>query len=159
MVLFNSAGGMTGFRYSDLPTWAHPIAGHAQYFLLNSKLPHGPLVFNTLINRPVIETVMKNLYIDKTNVDDDLIDILLQPGYDDNASDVFLNIYTGPPGPIRETLLCDVASSEEVDIPILCLWGSDDKFVPLGDDDKAKLVAAGGSLFHINIRGSSYQVS
>ncbi|KAL3927917.1 MAG: hypothetical protein SGARI_005190, partial [Bacillariaceae sp.] len=127
MVLFNSAGGMTGFRYQDLPAWAHPIAGHAQYFLLNRQFFHGPLVFQTLVQRPIIETVMKNLYTNQTHVDDDLIDILLQPAFDEKATDVFLNIYTGPAGPTRESLLSKIQKKKS-SIPILCLWGSDDSF-------------------------------
>ena len=129
---FFSAGGMTGFRYKDVPSWAHPIMGHFQYYILGPKL-HGPLVFNTLVQRPTIETVLKQagIYVETRNVDDDLLDILLQPASDKGAEDVFLRVFTGPAGPTRESLL------EGIKTPVLAMWGAEDGFTPFDDDVKA----------------------
>jgi len=136
LVLFNSAGGMTGFRYSDVPIWAHPIMGHFQYFLLNPKL-HGPFIFNTLVRRSVIEAVLTRggIYQNTDNVDEALLEILLRPASDVGAKDVFLAVYGGPPGPTREELLRSIPPS----IPIYCLWGADDPFTPLDEASEAAL--------------------
>lgn len=133
---------MTGFRYKDVPTWAHPIMGHLQYFLLGPKL-HGPLIFNTLVQRSTIEMVLKQagIYANTRNVDDDLLDILLQPASDQGAQDVFLRVFAGPAGPTRESLL------QEVRVPVLAMWGAEDGFTPLDDDVKGlETHHAGGDL-------------
>ena len=51
IVLFNSAGGMSGFRYSDVPAVFHPLMAHVQYFVLNKKFFHGSLVYGVLAQR------------------------------------------------------------------------------------------------------------
>lgn len=146
---------MTGFRYKDVPAWAHPLMGHVQYFLMGPQL-HGPFLFNTLIRRSTIETVLKQggIYADTQNVDDDLLDILLQPAADEGAQDVFLRVFTGPAGPTRESLL------QQVQTPVLALWGADDGFTPLdetvqalgshhaGDDWTLDVVSGAGHCLH-----------
>ena len=122
---------MTGFRYKDVPAWAHPIMGHLQYFLLGPQF-HGPLVYKSLIRRSTIETVLKQggIYSDTKHVDNDLLDIMLQPAADKGATDVFLRVFTGPAGPTRESLL------QQISTPVLAMWGSDDGFTPLDDTVK-----------------------
>lgn len=132
LLLLFTAGGMTGFRYKDVPAWAHPIMGHFQYFLLGRQL-HGPFLFNTLVRRSTIETVLKQggIYKEHANVDDDLLDIMLQPAADEGAQDVFLKVFAGPAGPTRESLL------SQIKVPVLALWGEEDNFTPFDDDVKA----------------------
>lgn len=105
--------------------------GHFQYFLLGPN--HGPFIFKTLVQRSTIETVLKQagIYADARNVDDDLLDILLQPASDKGAEDVFLRVFTGPAGPTRESLL------QNIKVPILAMWGEEDGFTPLDDAVKA----------------------
>ena len=151
LLLFNSAGGMTGFRYSDLPIWAHPIMGHVQYYLLNRRFPHGRFVFETLVRKPVIEAVLTQtgIYQDTRNVNEDLLDLLLQPASDPGARDVFLSVYTGPAGPTREELLEKVPN----DIPILTLWGDKDPFTPLDEEaqEALKQAATQKSVFELQM--------
>lgn len=123
---------MTGWRYKDVPAQFHPLMGHVQYFLLSPYF-HGKFVFNTLINRDIIKTVLTQagIYGNTRNVDDDLFDILLQPAADPGAADVFCRVFTGPSGPTRESLI------SKVKVPVLALWGSEDGFTPLDDDVRA----------------------
>ena len=136
LCLFNSAGTMTGFNYQEIPSWAHPLLGHAQYFLLGDF--HGQFLFSLLQQRSTIQTILKQtgLYQDTTNLDDDLLDLLLTPATDEGAGEVFLTVYGGPAGPTREALLQKVPHA----IPILLLWGEQDPFTPF-DDDVQKFAA------------------
>ena len=131
LVLFNSAGGMTGFRYQDVPRWAHAIMGHFQYFLLGPA--HGPLIYRAFASRGTIQSVLTQggIYKDTKHVDEDLLDMLLAPTSDPGAQQVFLSVFGGPAGPTRESLL------EKIKMPILALWGADDPFTPLDDAVKA----------------------
>lgn len=131
LVLFNSAGGMTGFRYSDVPVPFHPLMGHVQYFVLGPI--HGPLLYRVLAQKTTIQPLLQNagIYKDPTNVDDELLSMLLDPAMDDGAQDVFLSVYSGPAGPTRESLL------PHIRIPILALWGEEDGFTPYDDTVRA----------------------
>jgi pimeloyl-ACP methyl ester carboxylesterase len=131
VVLFNCAGGMTGFRYADLPIWAHPIMGHVQYFVMGAW--HGRFLFDTIAQRAVIAAALSQtgIYKNITRVDDELLDLLLAPAADEGAAQVFLSVFAGPPGPTREAVLPNVR------VPVLAFWGADDPFTPLDDAVKA----------------------
>jgi pimeloyl-ACP methyl ester carboxylesterase len=131
VVLFNCAGGMTGFRYQDLPIWAHPIMGHVQYFVMGKW--HGRFMFNTIAQRAVIAAALTQtgIYKNITRVDNELLDLLLAPAADEGAAQVFLSVFAGPPGPTREAVLPNVR------VPVLAFWGADDPFTPLDDAVKA----------------------
>jgi pimeloyl-ACP methyl ester carboxylesterase len=142
VILFNSAGGMSGFRYSDTPSYLHPLMAHVQYFVLSPRFFHGSLVYSVIAQRTIIEPLLQKagIYKDLNNVDEELLNILLQPAMDPGAQDVFLSIYGGPAGPTRESLLESIAkrrNRSQGPVPILALWGSDDGFVPLDDTVKS----------------------
>merc|ERR1712071_412390 len=59
------------------------------------------------------------------NVNEELLEILLAPGSDEGAEDVFLSVFAGEPGPTPESILPDVKC------PILSLWGDDDPWTPV----------------------------
>ena len=109
--------------------------GHVQNFVLNPQYFHGSFIYNLLARRSTIEPLLKQsdiLYTNKGNVDDELVDILLDPSTDPNAQDVFLSIYSGPAGPTRDSLL-EAISQKNEPLPIYMLWGDSDGFVPLDD--------------------------
>lgn len=145
VILFNSSGGMTGFRFSDLPVWAHPIMGHTQYFLLGDF--HGPFLYKAFASRSNIERVLKQggIYRDVSNVDEQLMQILLEPSKDEGAKEVFLSVFGGPPGPTRESLL------PKVKVPVFALWGSDDPFTPYDDAVKALPDLHGSKDFRLEV--------
>ena len=56
MVLFNCAGGMTGFLCQDLPAWAHTVMGHMQYFVMGTW--HGRFLSDAIARRAVMEDAL-----------------------------------------------------------------------------------------------------
>jgi pimeloyl-ACP methyl ester carboxylesterase len=139
LVLFNSAGGMTGFRYSDIPPLLHPLMAHVQYFVLGPL--HGPLLYSVLAQKTTLRPVLQSagIYRDPANVDEELLSIILGPALDGGARDVFLAVYGGPAGPTREELLPHVTA------PVLALWGGEDGFTPCDDAVRALPALHGGN--------------
>ena len=124
VVLFNCAGGMTGFRYEDVPWFIRPILYFVQNFVI--KGPIGPAFFANFRTRENVESILRQqgVYGDPTNVDEELLEILLGPADDPGACDVFLNVFGGPPGPTPGQLL------PYIQCPILALWGESDPWTP-----------------------------
>ena len=111
---------MSGFRYSDIPAFLHPLMAHVQYFVLNPRLFHGSLVYKVISQRTTIEPLLKQagIYQDMKNVDEELLQILLEPALDQGARDVFLSIYGGPAGPKRESLLEAIAKKNRSNMAV-----------------------------------------
>ena len=125
IVLFNTSGGMTGFRYDDVPVWVQPILAFFQYVVLGPVI--GSYFFRNFRSQENVEQILKQsgVYGDRTNVDDDLLEILLRPADDENAEQVFLAVFGGPAGPTAESVL------PLVKVPVLALWGSADPWTPI----------------------------
>lgn len=123
IVLFNTSGGMSGFRYSDVPAWAHPLMVLFQYVVLGETV--GGFFFENFSRKETVKMLLESVYGDKTNVDDELLELILEPAMDKHAKEVFLAVFGGPPGPPAEDLL------PFVKVPILALWGESDPFTPL----------------------------
>jgi non-heme chloroperoxidase len=87
----------------------------------------GGRFFENFKSRENVESILRQqgVYGDTTNVDEELIEILLGPSEDDGAQEVFLNVFAGPPGPTPESLLPNIAC------PILALWGTADPWTPI----------------------------
>ena len=126
VVLFNCSGGMSGFRFEDVPLALWPILWVVQNIVLNPQLPFGGAFFANFKTRDNIRRILEDqVYCDTTNVDDDLLEILLRPGDDLGAQDVFLRVFGGPPGPTPESILPNLSC------PVLALWGSSDPWTPV----------------------------
>ncbi len=126
VTLFNCAGGMTGFRYDELPLLLRPILYFIQKVVLSPD-GYGAKFFEDFKTRENVESILRNqgVYGDTTNVDEELLEILLGPSNDDGAKEVFLKVFGGPAGPTPESLL------PQIDAPILALWGSADPWTPV----------------------------
>lgn len=126
ITLFNCAGGMTGFRYEELPFFLKPILYFIQKVVLSPD-GYGGKFFEDFKTRENVESILKSqgVYGDTTNVDEELLEILLGPSNDDGAKEVFLKVFGGPAGPTPESLL------PEIDAPVLALWGSADPWTPV----------------------------
>jgi pimeloyl-ACP methyl ester carboxylesterase len=125
VVLFNCAGGMSGFRYEDVPIFVRPILYIVQKVVLGPKM--GGDFFKNFKSRENVESILRTqgVYSDQTRVDDELLEILLGPADDEGAEQVFLKVFAGPPGPTPESMLPTVRA------PILALWGSADPWTPV----------------------------
>jgi pimeloyl-ACP methyl ester carboxylesterase len=124
VILFNCSGGMTGFRYSDVPVWVRPILWFFQKILLGPRV--GSSFFSRFKTRGNIESILRQqgVYRNQTNIDDELLEILLQPAEDEGAETVFLKTFAGDPGPTPEEIL------PQVECPVLAVWGGDDPWTP-----------------------------
>jgi pimeloyl-ACP methyl ester carboxylesterase len=125
VVLFNCSGGMTGFRYEDVPLYLRPILYFVQKVVLGPRL--GGHFFANFKTRENVESVLRaqGVYRDQTNVDEELLDILLTPADDEGAEAVFLKTFAGPPGPTPESIL------QNLTCPVLALWGGADPWTPV----------------------------
>ena len=63
--------------------------------------------------------VLQQVYIDDTNIDEDLVDSIVRPAQDPNAAEVFYRIITGKGTPVNQLLA-------RLDKPLLLLWGAQD---------------------------------
>jgi pimeloyl-ACP methyl ester carboxylesterase len=124
VVLFNCAGGMTGFRYEDVPLLLRPVLYFLQHVVLGPSL--GGRFFANFKTRENVESIlMSQVYRNQTNVNAELLEILLGPADDEGAQDVFLKTFAGPPGPTPESIL------PNLECKILALWGDADPWTPL----------------------------
>jgi len=124
--LFNAAGGMTSFRYEELPWILRPFLLFLQKVILSPD-GYGGKFFENFKTRQNVESILLNqgVYRDTTNVNEELMEILLGPSDDDGAKEVFLKVFGGPAGPTPESFL------EEIYKPVLALWGSADPWTPV----------------------------
>lgn len=124
--LFNCAQGMSMFRKEELPFWLTPFIYFFKKFILDPD-GYGGKFFEKFKTKRNVESILmkQGVYGDTTNVDDELLEILLGPSNDDGAKEVFLKVFGGEPGPTPENYLT------RIEQPILALWGSDDPWVPV----------------------------
>lgn len=121
VVLFNTSGGMSSFRYDQIPLPLRPILWFVQKFVLGSPKLGGKF-FENFKTRDNIQSILmtQGIYGNTTNVDDELLEILLGPSDDEGARDVFLKVFGGKSGPTPESFLA------KIDCPILAIWGEAD---------------------------------
>jgi pimeloyl-ACP methyl ester carboxylesterase len=96
VVLFNCAGGMTGFRYTDVPVYIRPVLWFFQKVVLGPQVM-GSSFFSQFSTKENVESILRQqgVYRNQTNVDSELLEILLQPARDDGAETVFLKTFAG----------------------------------------------------------------
>jgi pimeloyl-ACP methyl ester carboxylesterase len=125
VVLFNCSGGMTGFRYEDVPWYVRPILYFVQRVVLGRGWMGG-YFFSKFRTRETVENILcsQGVYRDQANVDDELLEVLLEPGSDEGAETVFLKTIAGPPGPTPEAIL------PNLHCPVIAIWGGDDPWTP-----------------------------
>ncbi|KAL3929353.1 MAG: hypothetical protein SGARI_004774, partial [Bacillariaceae sp.] len=77
--------------------------------------------------RDNVESILKQqgVYRDQTNVDDELLEILLGPADDEGAETVFLKTFAGDPGPTPEEIL------PNLECPVIAIWGGSDPWTPV----------------------------
>lgn len=135
VVLFNCAGGMSAFRYEDMPLFWRPLLWVLQKIILGPSF--GSYFYSQYKSRENVRSILqKNVYRDSTNVDEELMQALLEPGEDEGAETVFLKVMGGPPGPTPKSIL------PNLDCPILALWGEADAWTSV------KAGAHAGMKFH-----------
>lgn len=121
-VLLNCAGGLN-HRPDELNPALRLVMG-AFTTLVSSPLT-GPFVFNRIRQKGRLRSTLKQVYVDRSAITDDLIDLIYEPSCDPGAQHVFASIVTAPAGPSPVELL------PQVQQPFLVLWGEDDPWTPI----------------------------
>ncbi len=83
------------------------------------------LIFENLRRLSTIRRTLNQVYIDKTNVDDALVEAIRKPSLDSGAFQVFRSVFEpgGPPGKPLDDLFAELQS------PLLLLWGNRDPWM------------------------------
>lgn len=125
VVLLNCAGGVTGFRYSELSPF-----GRALWWLFTNicfRPPVGNALFRRLRQPRTLHATLRRVYADHAQVTDELVEIVRAPAHDDGALAVFLAVLRADAGPTPRELLQQLRS----DTDVLVMWGADDPWTPL----------------------------
>tara|TARA_Y100001968_G_scaffold281345_1_gene278546 strand:+ start:216 stop:1124 length:909 start_codon:yes stop_codon:yes gene_type:complete len=123
VVLLNAAG-----RFSDEKKVSKGFISKAiQYIgggLLKDPIVQR-LIFENLRRPGTIRRTLNQVYIDKTNVDDELVEAIRKPSLDPGAFQVFRSVFEpgGPPGKPLDELFAELKA------PLLLLWGNRDPWM------------------------------
>lgn len=98
--------------------WQRPLVKALQNTLRETSL--GSLFFNQIATKEGVNNVLRQCYHNKAAVTDELVEIVLRPGLQPGAVDVFLDFISYSDGPLPEQLL------SKVDVPVSVLWGDKD---------------------------------
>ena len=123
VILLNAAGYFSEeklVKKNMLQTSIETVAG---IFLKNIVLQR--VIFENMRKPSTIKKTLNQVYIDKKNVDDYLVDSIRNPSLDKGAFNVFRSVFnpSGPQGEPMDELFKKLAS------PLLLLWGSKDPWM------------------------------
>uniref|UniRef100_A0A2N9G0X7 AB hydrolase-1 domain-containing protein n=1 Tax=Fagus sylvatica TaxID=28930 RepID=A0A2N9G0X7_FAGSY len=125
LVLINCAGGMNNKAIVD--DWRIKLLLPLLWlfdFLLSQR-GIASAIFERVRKRDNLRNILLSVYGNKESVDEELVEIIMEPTYDAGALDAFVSIVTGPPGPSPVQLM------PRISLPVLLLWGDQDTFTPL----------------------------
>eukprot|EP00899_Mesostigma_viride_P023508 jgi/Mesvir1/4341/Mv06698-RA.2 len=107
-----------GLHESKVNPALKPFLGSFQWLL--RETPAGAAFFGSLAKPATVKQVLEEAYGNKSAVTDELVDIILQPGLQPGATDVFLDFISYSTGPLMDTLL------PRVTVPVAIGWGEKD---------------------------------
>eukprot|EP01035_Chromulina_nebulosa_P018417 gene18417-24121_t len=99
-----------------------PLVSAFQTLLRETNI--GKYFFKQIAQPKAIKNILNQAYADNS-VDDEIVDIILKPGLEPGAVDVFLDFISYSGGPLPEDLL------PQVNIPVRILWGENDPWEPI----------------------------
>ena len=123
VVLLNAAGYFSEDKKSTIGFWGTARKTVASIFLKNVVLQR--IIFENLRQPSTIKRTLKQVYIDTSNVDDELVEAIRQPSLDAGAFNVFKSVFdpAGPQGRPLDELFA------ELQAPLLLLWGNRDPWM------------------------------
>ncbi len=123
VVLLNAAGYFSEDKKPIKGFWATARKTIAGIFLKNVLLQR--IIFENLRQPKTIKRTLKQVYIDTSNVDDELVEAIRQPSLDSGAFNVFKSVFdpSGPQGRPLDELFAKLKS------PLLLLWGNRDPWM------------------------------
>lgn len=81
------------------------------------------LLFENMRRPATVRRTLNQVYIDRTNVDDALVEAILRPSRDPGAFGVFRTVFDIPRGQPLDELFADLSA------PLLLLWGIRDPWI------------------------------
>ncbi|MDJ0746363.1 MAG: alpha/beta fold hydrolase [Xenococcaceae cyanobacterium MO_167.B27] len=121
-VLINCAGGLN-HRPDELNLILRLVMGG--FTKLVSSPVTGKFIFDRVRQKNRIRSTLYQVYRDRAEVTDDLVEMLYQPSCDPGAQQVFASVLTAPPGATPQELL------PKLQHPLLILWGEEDPWTPI----------------------------
>ena len=123
VVLLNAAGYFSEDKKPDQGFWKTVSKTVGGIFLKNVFLQR--IIFENLRQPSTIRRTLNQVYIDKTNVDDELVEAIRRPSLDKGAFKVFKSVFDpgGPQGEPLDKLFSQLKS------PLLLLWGNRDPWM------------------------------
>ena len=121
-ILVNCAGGLN-HRPHELNPPLRFIMGMFTKLVTSPAL--GPFIFNQVRQKHRIRNTLKQVYINKEAVTEELVELIHRPSCDSGAQKVFASILTAPPGPHPSELL------PKIKAPLLVIWGEKDPWTPI----------------------------
>lgn len=97
---------------------AKPFVSALQRVLRTTPL--GPWFFSQIATEKGVKNVLQQCYCDKATVTDELVDVILKPGLQDGAVDVFLDFISFSSGPLPEEQMA------RCPVPVSVVWGDAD---------------------------------
>ncbi|XP_073053525.1 uncharacterized protein [Primulina eburnea] len=105
------------------PWFGRPLIKSFQSLLRNTDL--GKMFFKSVATPESVKNILRQCYYDTSQVTDELVQIILDPGREPGAVDVFLEFICYSDGPLPEELL------PQVKCPVLIAWGDKDPWEPI----------------------------
>ena len=121
VVLLNAAGPFKE-EQEKAPNWSESIRKNIGAILLKNPLVQR-LLFENLRRPTTIRRTLNQVYLDKTNVDDELIDSIRKPSLDAGAFGVFKTVFDIPKGQPLDELF------EKLQSNLLLIWGIRDPWI------------------------------
>lgn len=121
-ILINCAGGLN-HRPQELNLALRLIMGTFTQLLSFPAL--GSFIFNQVRQKNRIRNTLKQVYMNKEAVTEELVEIIHRPSCDAGAQKVFASILTAPAGPHPSELL------PKIQAPLLVIWGENDPWTPI----------------------------
>jgi pimeloyl-ACP methyl ester carboxylesterase len=113
---------LRGLHVSKQPPFARPLIAAFQRLLRETSV--GQAFFANVASASSVRSVLREAYGDKSAVDEELVEAILQPGLQPGAASVFLDFLSYSSGPLAEELL------RRVSCPVLTVWGEADPWEP-----------------------------
>ncbi|XP_022886209.1 pheophytinase, chloroplastic [Olea europaea var. sylvestris] len=105
------------------PWYGRPLIKSFQSLLRNTGV--GKFFYKAVATPDSVRNILCQCYNDTSQVTDELVDIILRPGLEPGAADVFLEFICYSGGPLPEELL------PQVKCPVLVAWGEKDPWEPI----------------------------
>ncbi|XP_057773331.1 uncharacterized protein LOC130992632 isoform X2 [Salvia miltiorrhiza] len=121
IILFNISLRM--LHVKKQPWYGRPLIKSFQNLLRNTAL--GKFFFNAVATSQSVRNILCQCYYDTSQVTDELVKMILEPGLEPGAAEVFLEFICYSGGPLPEELL------PLVKCPVLVGWGDKDPWEPI----------------------------